>query len=97
MVPSDSCGDFYNHQSALSNSVHTLRLMGRKFYTEGMNIFKSTRFTWWQLGILKWTTLFFGIAVGSTWPDVFAPYALILLLISIVAGIYLGLVWLKKK
>ena len=62
-----------------------------------MNLFKSTRFNWWQLGILKWATLFFGIAIGSLWPSVFAPYAYVLLVIGIVAGIYLALVWMKGK
>ena len=62
-----------------------------------MNIFKSTKFTWWQLGILKWATLFFGIAIGSLWPEVFAPYATTLLIIGLVAGLYLATVWLKKK
>ncbi len=61
-----------------------------------MNIFKSTKFTWWQLGMLKWATLLFGLAIGATWPQVFAPYAGILLVVSLVAGVYLGIVWAKK-
>lgn len=66
-------------------------------YTLRMNPFKSTRFTWWQLGMLKWTTLFFGLAIGSTWPEVFAPYAEILALIAVVAGAYLAFVWFRNK
>ncbi len=62
-----------------------------------MNIFKSTRFTWWQLGILKWSVLFIGIAVGATWPEIFEPYAFKLLIVGVVAGVYLGIVWLKSK
>ncbi len=62
-----------------------------------MNIFKSTKFTWWQLGILKWTTLFFGLAIGSIWPELFVEYAPVLLGIAIVASIYLGVVWVKGK
>lgn len=62
-----------------------------------MNIFKSTKFTWWQLGVLKWATLFFGLAIGALWPEIFAPYAKILLGIGIVAGIYLAFVWCKGK
>lgn len=61
-----------------------------------MNIFKSTKFTWWQIGMLKWTGLLFGIAVGTTWSDMFAPYVNILFVVSIVMGIYLLFVWLKK-
>lgn len=62
-----------------------------------MNIFKSTKFTWWQLGILKWATLFFGLAIGAMWPEIFAPYAKMLLVIGVIAGIYLGFVWFKGK
>jgi hypothetical protein len=62
-----------------------------------MNIFKSTRFTWWQLGLLKWAVLFIGIAAGATWPELLAPYALILLAIGLVISLYLGVVWLHNK
>jgi hypothetical protein len=62
-----------------------------------MNIFKSTRFTWWQLSILKWATLFFGLGIGALWPEVFAPYAKVLIGIGLVAGIYLAIVWVKGK
>lgn len=62
-----------------------------------MNIFKSTRFAWWQLGILKWAVLFIGIAVGATWPEIFAPYAFKLLIVGVLASLYLGFVWLNSK
>ncbi len=29
-----------------------------------MNIFTSTKFTWWQLSMLKWAVFCIGIAVG---------------------------------
>jgi hypothetical protein len=61
-----------------------------------MNIFKSAKFTWWQLGILKWATLFFGLSIGATWPEIFAPYTTILLIIALIAGLYLGVIWAKK-
>jgi hypothetical protein len=62
-----------------------------------MNPFKSTCFTWWQLGLLKWATLFFGLGIGALWPEVFAPYATILIAIGIIVGIYLGVVWMRNK
>jgi hypothetical protein len=62
-----------------------------------MNIFKSTRFTWWQLGLLKWAVLFIGIAVGATWPEVFAPYAVQLLILGLIASCYLSVVWLRRS
>jgi len=62
-----------------------------------MNIFKSTRFTWWQMGLFKWSILFIGIAIGSTWAEVFAPYAVLLFVVGLVVSSYLGVVWLKNK
>lgn len=62
-----------------------------------MNPFKSTRFTWWQLGLLKWATLFFGLGIGALWPEVFAPYAKALIGAALVASVYLGFVWFKNK
>ncbi len=60
-----------------------------------MNIFKSTQFTWWQLGLLKWAVLFIGIAIGATWPEVFARYATILLVVGLLMSVYLGVIWLR--
>lgn len=62
-----------------------------------MNILKTTKFTWWQLGMLKWATLFFGLGIGSLWPEVFAPYAKGLVVVGVVAGVYLAYVWMKNK
>jgi hypothetical protein len=53
----------------------------------GMRIFKSTTFTWWELGMLKWTGLSVGIAIGATWPDIFAHYAGALLIVAFVLAI----------
>jgi hypothetical protein len=62
-----------------------------------MNIFKSTKFTWWQLALLKWSALFFGLAFGSLMPDLFAPYAPLLFALALAVGAYLGFVWIKGK
>ncbi|CAN5711124.1 hypothetical protein BH11PAT2_BH11PAT2_08770 [soil metagenome] len=62
-----------------------------------MNIFKSTNFTWWQLGLLKWAVLFIGIAIGATWPEVFAPYASLLVVVGLVISLYLVIVWYRNK
>lgn len=62
-----------------------------------MNPFKPTSFTWWQLGMLKWATLFFGLGIGSLWPEFFAPYAKMLIAVAVIAGIYLGFVWMRNK
>ena len=62
-----------------------------------MDIFKSTKFTWWQLSLLKWATLFFGLGIGALWPEVFAPYATGLIAVGLIAGLYLGYVWMRAR
>lgn len=62
-----------------------------------MNIFKPTNFTWWQFGLLKWAVLFIGLAIGSTWPSLFAPYALMLAVLGLLVSCYLTIVWLRGK
>ena len=61
-----------------------------------MTIFKDRTFTWYQTGALKISVLAFGLAIGAYWPDVFEPYATILLLIGIVFAIYVVIVSLKQ-
>lgn len=62
-----------------------------------MNIFKSTTFTWWQLGMLKWAVLCIGVAIGAKWSAVFIPYGTLLAVIGLVLSLYLGVVWFKNK
>ncbi|MFM2330963.1 MAG: hypothetical protein RLZZ26_470 [Candidatus Parcubacteria bacterium] len=62
-----------------------------------MNIFTPTTFTWWQMGLLKWAVLCIGIAIGSTWPGVFAPHSVALLVVGLVISAYLAVVWFNKK
>lgn len=62
-----------------------------------MTIFSSTTFTWYQLGALKWAVFFIGIAVGATWPEVFARYAGHLLVAGLLLSLYVGMVWLRQK
>ena len=61
-----------------------------------MKILSSTTFTWYQVGALKWAVLFIGIAVGSTCPDIFTPYAVKLLVAGLVLSAYVVFVWLKQ-
>lgn len=60
-----------------------------------MNIFKSSSFEWWQIGFLKLAMLVIGITIGSTWPQVFVGYAIYLLVVGVILGIYLAYIWLK--
>lgn len=62
-----------------------------------MNIFKPTTLTWWQVGMLKWAVFLIGIAVGATWPEIFAKYTVTFLVIGLLLSIYLTKVWLTNK
>jgi nitrogen fixation/metabolism regulation signal transduction histidine kinase len=62
-----------------------------------MNILKPTTLTWYQLGALKWAVLLIGMAVGASWPELFAKYVLHLVAIGAVLSLYLIVVWLKQR
>lgn len=62
-----------------------------------MDIFKPTTLDWWQLGLLKWAVFVIGIAVGATWPELFAPYALHLFIIGLLVSGYLFAIWKRNK
>ena len=61
-----------------------------------MTIFKNYTFTWWQVGLLKFALLFVGIAVGSYWSTVLAPFALHFLVVGIALGLYIKYVGFKQ-
>jgi hypothetical protein len=61
-----------------------------------MNPFKSFELTWWQGGLLKLSMLCLGLAVGSTWPGVFAGWREVLLILFVVPAFYLSYVALKQ-
>jgi hypothetical protein len=39
-----------------------------------MKLFRPCTFAWWQLSLLKLSMASLGLAVGSTWPEVFGTY-----------------------
>jgi hypothetical protein len=61
-----------------------------------MKFFKSFTFAWWQLSLLKLSMAALGLAVGSTWPGVFAGWRDLLLILFVVTAFYLSYVWLKQ-
>ena len=61
-----------------------------------MNIFRNYTFTWWQAGILKISVVCIGVAIGANWPEVFAKYTTLLIVIAVVLGIYLAVISFKK-
>jgi hypothetical protein len=61
-----------------------------------MKFFKSFTFAWWQLSLLKLSMVALGLAVGSTWPGVFAGWRDLLLILFLVPAVYVSYVWLKQ-
>jgi hypothetical protein len=61
-----------------------------------MKFFKSFTFAWWQLSLLKLSMAALGLAVGSTWPGVFAGWRDLLLILFAVPAFYVSYVWLKQ-
>ena len=61
-----------------------------------MRFFKSFTFAWWQLSLLKLSMAALGLAVGSTWPGVFAGWRDLLLILFVVPAFYVSYVWLKQ-
>ncbi len=62
-----------------------------------MNIFKTTTLTWWQVSMLKWAVFLIGIAVGATWPELFAKYVTAFVVIGLLLSLYLLKVWIANK
>ncbi len=46
--------------------------------------------------MLKWAVFLIGIAVGATWPELFAQFTTPFLVIGILLSLYLFKVWLKN-
>ncbi len=61
-----------------------------------MNIFKNFTLKWWQAGIFKIAPLSLGLAVGSTWPELFKGWTPFLILLLLVSGGYIACVWWRQ-
>lgn len=61
-----------------------------------MTFFKDFTFAWWQLSLLKLSMLALGLAVGSTWPGVFATWRNLLVILFVGPAFYVSYVWLKQ-
>ena len=61
-----------------------------------MKLFKTVSLRWWEIGLIKLSVVCIGIFIGVTWQEVFAPYAMHVLMVGLVAGIAMVLVWCKK-
>ena len=61
-----------------------------------VKIFRSYTFAWWQLSLLKLSVLALGLAVGSTWPDLFAGWRELLLVLFVAPAFYVSYVWIEQ-
>lgn len=48
------------------------------------------------MGMLKFSVLFIGIAIGANWPAVFVPYTTALVVVGLALGIYLSTIWYRE-
>lgn len=60
-----------------------------------MNLFKSRTVQWWEVGLIKLSVMCVGIAVGATWPEVFAAHIGLLVVVAVVVGLYMAYRWYK--
>ena len=61
-----------------------------------MNLLKTFQLSWWQTGLFKVCLISLGLAAGSTWPAVFAPYLIPLLVVFVATSIYISYVWWRQ-
>ncbi|MFI5338252.1 MAG: hypothetical protein ACHQ7N_00240 [Candidatus Methylomirabilales bacterium] len=62
-----------------------------------MKFFRSFTFAWWQLSLLKLSMASLGLAVGSTWPEVFAGWHTLLWVLFVIPAVYVSYVWLQQS
>lgn len=54
-----------------------------------MNIFTDYTFSWWQMGLVKYSSFALGLMIGSIWPLFFKRYRLFFWMFIIGSWIYL--------
>jgi len=62
-----------------------------------MNPFQDYKFKWWEVAILKFALLLFGIAIGSYWSEVFADWLVFIFVAAFILGIYSSYAAFKQK
>jgi hypothetical protein len=60
------------------------------------NLFKKFTLNWWQAGVFKIAVASVGVVIGATWPEIFAPLRLPLLLVYVLCGAFIAFVWWKQ-
>jgi fatty acid desaturase len=62
-----------------------------------MNPFRDYKFKWWEVGILKFALLLFGIAIGAYWSEVFTDWLVLIFVAAFALGIYSSYIAFKQK
>jgi hypothetical protein len=74
----------------------SIKYLFTKYPYNNMKIFKTVPVNIWEIGMIKLAVACLGIAIGATWANTFASYTTLLLVVSLVVGIYTFLLWMKK-
>jgi len=61
-----------------------------------VNIFKSFNLKWWQASLFKISMVAFGVALGTTWPEVFARWIFFIWLVFLTTAIYVTYIWWRQ-
>jgi len=61
-----------------------------------LKIFRSYTFAWWQLSLLKISVMALGLAVGSTWPELFSSWRELLVVLFVGPAFYVSYVWIEQ-
>lgn len=62
-----------------------------------MNPFHDYTFQWWEVSILKFALLLFGIAIGAYWSDIFTDWIVLIFILALILGIYSSYAAFKQK
>ena len=58
-----------------------------------MDFLTQGSLVWWQISLVKLTSVCFGILIGAYWPHVFRRYTALLIAIVVLLSLYLGYAW----
>jgi hypothetical protein len=61
-----------------------------------MNIFRSFNLKWWQASLFKISMVAFGVALGATWPEVFAKWISFIWLVFLTTAMYVTYIWWRQ-
>ena len=60
-------------------------------------LFKRAALNWHEVGVIKGAVFCVALAIGATWPSLFAPYAPALTALGLALGVWALAIWLRRK